>query len=149
MRILLKGETADFCIALSKLFSYHLNCYPECLVVQQTGICEHTSELPLVFGTVSDVSSMGPVNCTWDNQTRTFSNGIISHWISFARTGRPLSSWASYNPFTPKHFHMTPDQGFLSETWNRNCSFFDQMEAEKVRDIFGIDTYVDRSSLVI
>jgi hypothetical protein len=37
----------------------------------------------------------------------------------------------------PKHFHLTPDQGFSSEAWNRNCSFFDEMEAEGVKETFG------------
>jgi para-nitrobenzyl esterase len=125
----------------NKLFSYHLNCYPKCPIVQQLGICRHASELPFVFGTVSDYSSKGPVNCTWDNQTRIFSNGIISHWINTATTGRPLSEWPHYDPSTPKYFHITPDQGFLPETWNRNCSLFDEMESEGVRETFGNNNY--------
>ena len=125
----------------NKFFSYHLNCYPICPTVAFGGICRHASELPFVFGTVSDYSSMGPVNCTWDNQTRIFSNGIISHWINTATTGRPLSEWPHYNPSTPKYFHITPDQGFLPETWNRNCSLFDEMETEGVRETFGNNNY--------
>jgi para-nitrobenzyl esterase len=121
----------------NKLFSYHLNCYPTCPVAQPSRVCEHSSELPFVFGTVSDVYSRAPVNCTWDNQTREFSNRIISHWINIATTGRPLPSWPSYDPIMPKHFHLTPDQGFSSETWNRNCSFFDEMEADGVKETFG------------
>jgi carboxylesterase type B len=101
------------------------------------GVCGHSSELPFVFGTVSSVSSRSPVNCTWDNQTREFSNGIILHWINIATTGRPLPSWSSYDPSSPRHFHITPDQGFLPETWERNCSFFDEMEAEGFRETFG------------
>ncbi len=30
------------------------------------------------------------VNCTWDNQTRSYSNQIIAHWISMATKGEPL-----------------------------------------------------------
>ncbi len=121
----------------NKLFSYHLNCYPTCPIVSQEGICRHSSELPFVFGTVGDCDSQGLFNCTWDSQTRTFSNGIISHWINIATTGRPLNEWPHYDPSTPKYFHITPDQGFLSEPWNRNCSFFDEIEAEGVRETFG------------
>jgi para-nitrobenzyl esterase len=120
----------------NKLFSYHLNCYPTCPAVPNKGVCEHTSELPYVFGTESDVNSKGPLNCTWDNQTREFSNKIVSHWINVAITGRPLSSWPSYDPTTPKFFQITPDQDFLPVIWNRNCSFFDEIEAEKVRETF-------------
>ena len=123
--------------ANNRLYSYHLNCYPICPIVPQENICRHSSELPFVFGTVTDVTSQELFNCTWDNQTRAFSNGIISHWINAATTGRPLSSWPSYDPSAPKYFHITPDQGFLSETWNRNCSLFDEMEAEGVRETFG------------
>jgi carboxylesterase type B len=120
-----------------KLFSYHINCYPECPVLSNRGICLHGSEQQYVFATISDWSSAKPVNCTWDPETRALSNGIIAHWINTATTGRPLSSWASYNPSAPKYFHITSDQGFLSEIWNRNCSFFDEMEFEGVRETFG------------
>jgi para-nitrobenzyl esterase len=123
--------------ANNKLFSYHLNCYPTCPEIRARGLCQHSSELPLVFGTVSDAYSKAPFNCTWDNETRRFSNGIISQWINIATTGRPLSQWPSYDPSSPKHFHITPDQGFVPEAWNRNCSFFDQIEAEGVRETFG------------
>ena len=51
-------------------------------------------------------------NCTWDNQSREFSNGIISEWMNIASNGRPLNSWPSYDPSNPKYFHLTPDQGF-------------------------------------
>ncbi len=40
-----------------KLFSYHINCYPDCLVIPNTGICQHGSEQQYVFGTESDYSS--------------------------------------------------------------------------------------------
>ena len=126
----------------NNLFSYHLNCYPTCPPAQPSGVCEHSSELPFVFGTVSDVYSRGPINCTWDNQTREFSNGIISHWINIASMGVPLSSWPSYNPSMPKYFHITPDQGFSPEIWNRNCSFFDQMEAEGVQENFRNNNFI-------
>jgi len=120
-----------------RLFSYHLNCYPTCPPVPNKDTCEHTSELPFVFGTVSDVNSKGPINCTWDDQTRTFSNRIIAHWINAASTGKPLPSWPNYNPMTPKFLQITPGQDFYSVPWNRNCSFFDQIEADGVRQTFG------------
>jgi carboxylesterase type B len=126
----------------NKLYSYHLNCYPHCPTVPEEGICRHSAELPFVFGTISDFHSLKLFNCTWDNSTRIFSNEIIAHWINIATTGRPLSSWPSYDPSSPKHFHITPDQGFLPETWNRNCSFFDAIEAEGVRQTFGNHLYI-------
>ncbi|CAM4933076.1 unnamed protein product [Rotaria socialis] len=126
----------------NKLFSYHLNCYPQCPVVPEEGICRHSAELPFVFGTISDFHSEELFNCTWDNPTRVFSNEIIAHWINIATTGRPLSQWSSYDPSSPRHFHITPDQGFLSEIWNRNCSFFDDIEAEGAREAFKNNHYV-------
>ncbi|CAF0928216.1 unnamed protein product [Adineta steineri] len=130
-----------------KLYSYHLNCYPQCPVVPEEGICRHSAELPFVFGTVSDFHSQELFNCTWDNSTRVFSNEIIAHWINIARTGKPLNQWPSYDPSSPKHFYITPDQGFLSETWNRNCSFFDAMELEGVRKTFGNNHYITKETL--
>jgi para-nitrobenzyl esterase len=121
----------------NKLFSYHLNCYPQCPTVAYEGICRHSSELPYVFGTISDAESQQVFNCTWDNQSRIFSNEIISQWINIATTGIPLRPWPIYDPSVPKYFYMTPDHDFLPVTWNRNCSFFDEMEAEGVLEIFG------------
>jgi len=131
----------------NKLFSYHLNCYPKCPTGPYEGLCLHGSEIPYVFGVGSDPNSQGSSNCTWDNETRGFSNGIIAHWINIATTGRPLSDWPSYDPSTPKHFHITPDQGFLPEAWNRNCSFFDEIEAERVRETFRNNNYVIKGTL--
>ncbi len=48
-----------------------------------------------------------------------------------------LSEWSSYDPSAPKSFHITLDQGFVTKPWNRNCSFFDHIEAEGVRETFG------------
>jgi carboxylesterase type B len=118
----------------NKLFSYHLNCYPKCPTGPNQGLCEHSSEVEYVFSYGSDLDPQHLHNCTWDNQTREFSNGIIAHWINIATTGRPLNDWPSYNPSMPKHFHITPDQGFLPEIWNRNCSFFDEIEAGEVQE---------------
>ncbi|CAF1151668.1 unnamed protein product [Rotaria sordida] len=126
----------------NKLFSYHLNCYPQCPIVPEMGICRHSAELPFVFGTISDFHSQELFNCTWDNSTRVFSNEIISHWINIATTGRPLNQWPSYDPSSPRHFHITPDRSFVAEIWNRNCSFYDEMEAEGVGKIFGNNHYI-------
>ncbi|UJR18060.1 hypothetical protein I4U23_004960 [Adineta vaga] len=97
----------------------------------------HSSELPFVFGTVSDADSREEFECTWKNQTRRFSDQIISHWINIATMGRPLIQWLNYNSSKPTYSHITPDQQFLSTIWNRNCSFFDQIENEGVAETFG------------
>ena len=123
--------------AENKLFSYQMNCYPTCPIVDYEGICRHSSELPFVFGTVGDCDSDKLFNCTWDSQTRSFSNGIISQWVNIATNGRPRIDWSSYDPSSPKYYRISPDQEFVSEEWNRNCSFFDQIEAEGVRQTFG------------
>jgi hypothetical protein len=93
----------------NKLFSYNLNCYPQCPTVEFDDICRDSSELPLVFGTVSDCYSHELLNCSWDNQKRSLSNGIISHWINIGTTGRALNQWTNYDPSTPKYFHLRPD----------------------------------------
>ncbi|CAF4763086.1 unnamed protein product, partial [Rotaria magnacalcarata] len=71
---------------------------PQLTKEQGGGICAHTFEIPLVFGTESDYRSANPVNCTWDKQTRIYSNKIISHWISMGTTGEPLKPWLRYDP---------------------------------------------------
>lgn len=57
--------------------------------------------------------------------------------MNIATTGRPLSEWLNYDPLKAEYFHLIPDQGFTSELWNKNCSFFDRIEAEGVRETFG------------
>ena len=71
----------------NKLFTYHLNCYPQFPAYPDGGVCQHGSEQAYVFGTESNWFSVAPLNCTWDNQTRTFSNQLIAHWINTASTG--------------------------------------------------------------
>ena len=132
-----------------KLFWYHFNCYPTCPEGLYKGVCVHTSEIPYVFGTTSDYFSVQSVNCTWDNESREFSNKVISHWNNIVTMGRPVASWPDYDPFTTKYFHITPDKGFLPVTWNRNCSIFDELEAEGVRETFqNSNSYRMKATLV-
>ncbi len=129
----------------NKLFWYHLNCHPgtcPLVPVQEKGICEHTAELPYVFGTTSGYNSIEPVNCTWDNQSRLFSNKIIAHWMNIATTGKPLEQWPNYDPLITKYYYITPDQDFSPIIWNRNCSVFDQIEEEEVLERFGNNTSI-------
>ena len=60
----------------------------------------------------------------------------MSHWINIATTGKPLSQWPSYDPSAPEYFQITPDQSFSPATGDRNCSFFDEIEAERDRETF-------------
>ncbi|CAF2523400.1 unnamed protein product [Rotaria sp. Silwood2] len=127
-----------------KLFWYHLDCNPgicpQLSVEEGAGICAHTQEIPYVFGTISTYSSMNSYNCTWDNQTRKFSNEIISHWINTARTGEPLQSWSMYFPTAEKYFQITPYYESSAQPWNRNCSVFDQIEEEETRLMFQMNS---------
>lgn len=117
----------------NKLFSYHLNCYPRCAASPYEDVCRHSSELPYVFGFGHDSDLQPQCNATWDSETEIFSNKIIAHWINIATTGRPLNEWPSYNPSVSKNFYITPDQDFSAEIWNRNCTFFNEIEAEVMR----------------
>ena len=38
----------------NKLFTYHLNYYPQCPAFPDEGVCQHGSEQAYVFGTVSN-----------------------------------------------------------------------------------------------
>ncbi|CAF4958444.1 unnamed protein product [Rotaria sp. Silwood1] len=125
-----------------KLYWYHLDCNPgicpEISVEEGAGQCAHVDEIPFVFGTVSSYNSMNSHNCTWDSQTRSFSNQIISHWISMARNGEPLQSWPQYSPTAKKYFKITPYHDFSPEPWYRDCALFDQLEDEQIRIMFPI-----------
>ncbi|CAF1208639.1 unnamed protein product, partial [Didymodactylos carnosus] len=124
-----------------KLFWYNMDCNPgicpELSKEEGAGLCLHASELPLVFGTESDYRSMNPVNCTWDNQTRTYSNQIILHWVSMATKGEPLKQWPTYDPSTSKYLQLTPYHEFSVESWNYDCSIFDQIEQDDLSEMFG------------
>ncbi|UJR17267.1 hypothetical protein I4U23_004162 [Adineta vaga] len=123
------------------LYWYHMDCnYGVCPVksaAEGKGLCMHATELPYVFGTVSDMYSNDLPNCTWDDETRMFSSQIISHWINLATNGEPLKEWLSYSPSKPKYFQITPFHQFSSFTSDRNCSRIDQYEQEMVEQMFG------------
>ena len=123
--------------AKNKLFSYHLDCYSETCGSSKKGTCGHADEISFVFGTEASFDARAGDKCTWDKGTREFSNEIISQWINVAVTGKPLNDWSSYNPISPKRFFITPKQDFSSESWDMDCSFFDEIEAKAVREKFG------------
>ncbi|CAF1312638.1 unnamed protein product [Adineta ricciae] len=141
------------------LFLYHIDCNPGLCPVKSEaegkGLCFHASELPFVFGTVSDMYSNELMNCTWDVETRVFSNRIISHWISTATVGKPLSDWLNYSPSTPRYYQITPFHPFSTLTTDRNCSLIDQFEEEKIEVMFGnsknksFRNYANRSFIVL
>ncbi|CAF1447739.1 unnamed protein product [Adineta ricciae] len=135
------------------VFWYHLNCNPgicpQSSLEQGAGICTHTSEIPFVFGTISSYESSNSLNCTWDNQSRIFSNQIIQHWVSIAKDGKPLSSWSVYDFSAPKYFYITPFQEFASVLWAGNCDIFDQIEREGVHELFGNQSNHIKTSLVL
>ncbi|CAF2099749.1 unnamed protein product [Rotaria magnacalcarata] len=125
------------------LFWYNMDCNsgicPQLTKEQGGGICAHTFEIPLVFGTESDYKSVNPINCTWDKQTRIYSNKIISHWISMGTTGEPLKPWLRYDPSKSNYLQLTPYHEFSMESWNGDCSIFDQSEDDNLLQMFGSD----------
>lgn len=118
------------------LFWYNLDCNagicPKFTKEQGGGICAHTFEIPLVFGTESDYKSTNPINCTWDTQTRIFSNSIIKHWINMAVAGEPLKPWLKYNPRASNYLQFTPYREFFMESWSEDCSIYDQIEYKNI-----------------
>ncbi len=124
-----------------KLFWYNMDCNPgicpQLSIEEGAGLCVHAAEIPFVFGTESNYASMNSVNCTWDNQTRTYSNQIISHWVSMATKGEPLKQWPKYDPLTSKYFELTTFHEFSVESWNNDRSIFDQIEQDDISEMFG------------
>ncbi|CAF0860358.1 unnamed protein product [Rotaria sp. Silwood1] len=80
---------------------------------------------------------MNPINSTWNNQTRIYSNKIIPYWINMATKGEPLKRWQKYDPSTPKYLQITPYHEFSVESWNNDCTIFDQIEQDDLFEIFG------------
>ncbi|CAF1269718.1 unnamed protein product [Rotaria sp. Silwood1] len=123
------------------LFWYNLDCNagicPLFTKEQGGGICAHTFEIPLVFGTESDYGSTNPMNCTWDRQTRLYSNKIISHWINMAVTGEPLKPWLKYDPSKSNYLQLTPYHEFSMESWNEDLMMSESdVEVRTVLNIF-------------
>lgn len=81
-------------------YLFSLRCDPRCPHDNGGhGVCEHTSELAFVFGTVSDYESDNAhPNCTWSRSARRYSNALITQWVSFAATGHPNTT--AWKPFT-------------------------------------------------
>lgn len=123
------------------LFWYHLDCNsgicPPKSREEGGVLCLHTAEIPYVFGTMSDMYSTDLHNCTWDNETKIFSNKIIAHWINMATVGEPLKEWPNYDPSSLKYFQITPYHDFLPFSSDRNCSLIDQFEHERIMLMFG------------
>ena len=124
----------------TNLFWYHLDCNPgicpQLTEEEGAGICAHTTEIPYVFGTASSYNSDTALNCSWDDQSKRFSNQIILHWINTAKTGKPLDSWLSYDPSNLEYFYIRPYANFSNVNWNGNCQVFDQIEKEYVSLMF-------------
>ncbi|CAF1364044.1 unnamed protein product [Adineta ricciae] len=123
------------------LFWYQLDCNPGICPPKTTeegkGLCIHTAELPYVFGTMSEMYSTNLHNCTWDNESKVYSNRIILHWINMATVGEPLKTWPNYSPELPKYFRITPYHDFSAALSTRDCFLIDQFEQENILLMFG------------
>ncbi|CAF4563430.1 unnamed protein product [Rotaria socialis] len=91
-----------------KLYWYHLDCnpgiYPELSVEEDAGVCSHVDEIPFVFGIVSSYNSMNTHNCTWDSQTRSFSNQIIFTLDQYGSKWRTVTTMATVFSSSKKIF---------------------------------------------
>lgn len=122
-----------------KLFWYNMDCNPGVcpeLPSEEASFCVHAAEIPFVFATESNYRSANPINCTWDDETRGYSNKIISHWINMAIKGEPLESWKKYHPLTPNYLQLTPYQNFSMELWDEDCTLFDNVELDDLYEMF-------------
>lgn len=65
---------------------YSLNCCPTCPSAGAfTCVCQHTSELAYIFGTVSDYqSASAPLTCQPENTFDTFADKLIASWVGIA-----------------------------------------------------------------
>lgn len=84
---------------------YELNCCPTCPVARGglDCVCQHTSELAYVFGTVSDYrSDNATVDCKPEPSFNTFSDMMIAAWAGIAANGSHNGAgagaiWPSFN----------------------------------------------------
>ena len=115
-----------------ELYWYRFECVPTC-PLNSYPVCQHTSEIAYVFGTVSNYVSDSVPDCDWDNSTRVFSNRVIDVWNKFANgiadTIMPkyvpgvgkLSQYYSVAPWL-EHFE------WKNFTHDDKCDLFDQIE---------------------
>ena len=119
------------------LYWYRFSCNPTCPTERMPGVCRHSADIAYVFGTVSNYASRTTPNCTWNQESRTFSRNVIDHWINMAATGRPLASWKPYSPNDPNYFDIAPDRAFATRSWLGDCKLPDEINAKGVQLNFG------------
>eukprot|EP01084_Bolivina_argentea_P203014 346773_1 len=132
-----------------RLYLYEFECSPYC-PKGELPICQHTSEIAYVFGTVSDYESNDSnINCDWDDNTRTFSDRVIDIWTSFAYMDEfdknGPAKFVPYNISTNKlgyseYFYIGPNiDGFRNKRFNKDdkCNLYDQIENDQNKQKFG------------
>ena len=83
-------------------FMYTLGCCPTCPAPGrgEECVCQHTSELAYVFGTVSDYESGASpapaLNCTPEATFTPFSDALIDTWVGIAANGSHGPSWPEF-----------------------------------------------------
>ncbi|CAF4992090.1 unnamed protein product, partial [Rotaria magnacalcarata] len=51
-------------------------------------------------------------------------------------TGEPLKPWLRYDPSKSNYLQLTPYHEFSMESWNEDCSIFDQSEQDNLFQMF-------------
>lgn len=127
---------------------YTLHCTPKC-PTSPPGICQHTSELEYVFGTVSNYESAAAPKCSWPAPVRAFSDSLIASWTAFATSGDPnvgsavpRAYWPAFVPVGVRGdaMYLLDENGpfqALSFAQNSLCDFWDELELSMDAELLG------------
>jgi carboxylesterase type B len=122
------------------VYWFDIDCMPTCPDMgSANGVCQHTSEIAYVFGTVSSYQSSSEPNCDWTEGDNALSDLLIRDWVSFASSGKP--SLAPFNPenaFQSLYFE-TEDRAevVLGERSKDRCELWNRIEAEQDDLLYG------------
>eukprot|EP01094_Clydonella_sp_ATCC50884_P029155 TRINITY_DN9034_c0_g1_i1.p1 TRINITY_DN9034_c0_g1~~TRINITY_DN9034_c0_g1_i1.p1 ORF type:complete len:556 (+),score=131.21 TRINITY_DN9034_c0_g1_i1:79-1746(+) len=121
------------------LFWFDIDCSPTCPPAHGSaqGVCQHTSEIAYVFGTVSNYQSAAAPTCAWDDSDFALSDLIIENWVSFAKGGQVSSpEWVRFTPGLGGRalLEQSADAAYViggSDKDARYCDFWDAVEREQ------------------
>ena len=130
---------------------YHLSCCPTC-PAPASGfecVCQHTSELQYVFGTVSNYESRSvEPSCDVEPSFRPFSDAIIRTWVGIAANGShngPSAAWPPFDNGSPL-LHLDERAGaaggpaFVPDTWDgaaHHCDLWERIDNTVATAKFG------------
>ena len=146
-----RGLSAYSRISPHRPFWYQLVCCPTCPIPtgpNQHCVCQHTSELAYIFGTVSDYqSSSAPLTCVAEPSFAPFSDRLIGAWVGIATNNSHSAGgveWPSFGSGSAL-FYLTEGTPQESATaWDaeaHHCDLWQSIDELVATDRFGAEEH--------